>query len=418
MSGQDDIQKLLINHHRRLQLLKEQQALRGLDTPLDVLVEIEDVEAQIQALQKELEIIRYNPATILPGTSIPATALPVSTSLESPYGAMRPDSPFYIERQADNICWRLLNQNYANTIFVRAPRQMGKSSLIERMAYRAWQTYGLPTVFIEFEHFDEQQLAKEDEFLINLCCMIGNALDIPEQIERYWTTRYLSRLQKCSNYISQYLIPTFGQPFILAMDEVERLLRSPFCNDFFGMVRTWHNDRARIKSFNKMTLLISSSTEPHLFIDNPHQSPFNVAQPVSLQDFTLAEVEELNRRHPIPLDPPQVKMLFDLLSGHPFLTRLAFYLLAIEQVKFDDLVSHTNLDTGPFGGHLLHHWQNLLDLPEVRPALAIICRGQTYRKKDKIYYRLLGAGLIKDDNGRMVMRNKLYGKYFSERLDD
>ncbi len=38
-------EKLLINHKRRLQKLKEKQALRGLDTPADVLIEIEDYEA-------------------------------------------------------------------------------------------------------------------------------------------------------------------------------------------------------------------------------------------------------------------------------------------------------------------------------------------------------------------------------------
>jgi len=38
---------------RRLQKLKEQQALRGLNTPPEILIEIEDIEAKIQELQKE-----------------------------------------------------------------------------------------------------------------------------------------------------------------------------------------------------------------------------------------------------------------------------------------------------------------------------------------------------------------------------
>ncbi len=134
MSRQDDIQKLISNHQRRLQLLQEQQALRGLSTPPDVVIEIEDVEAQIQALQAELEIIRQSSvATSQVTASPPGTVLPVSIPLEPPYGTMPPNSPFYIERPADSVCWNHLNRGRATTLYVQAPRQMGKSSLMRRM---------------------------------------------------------------------------------------------------------------------------------------------------------------------------------------------------------------------------------------------------------------------------------------------
>ncbi len=57
MSRQDDIKKLILNSNRRLQKLKEQKALRGLNTPSETLLEIEDVEAEIEQLQTELEEI-------------------------------------------------------------------------------------------------------------------------------------------------------------------------------------------------------------------------------------------------------------------------------------------------------------------------------------------------------------------------
>lgn len=47
-------QELIISYYtRRLQKLKEQQALRGLNTPPEILIEIEDIEGKIQGLQKE-----------------------------------------------------------------------------------------------------------------------------------------------------------------------------------------------------------------------------------------------------------------------------------------------------------------------------------------------------------------------------
>lgn len=49
-----DIEKLIQLSLRRLQKLKEQQALKGFNTPPEVLIEIEDIEAQIEQLQDRL----------------------------------------------------------------------------------------------------------------------------------------------------------------------------------------------------------------------------------------------------------------------------------------------------------------------------------------------------------------------------
>lgn len=49
-----DIEKLIELNLRRLQKLKEQQALKGLNTPPEVLIEIKDIEAQLERLQTHL----------------------------------------------------------------------------------------------------------------------------------------------------------------------------------------------------------------------------------------------------------------------------------------------------------------------------------------------------------------------------
>jgi transcriptional regulator with XRE-family HTH domain len=51
------IENLIKNHHYRLQRLIEQKALRGLDTPPEVLIEIEDLEASIAELQTEFKAL-------------------------------------------------------------------------------------------------------------------------------------------------------------------------------------------------------------------------------------------------------------------------------------------------------------------------------------------------------------------------
>lgn len=44
------------------------------------------------------------------------------------------------------------------------------------------------TVFIDFEKFAEVQLSNLDEFLIEFCYMISDALNVPEAIDKYWSS--------------------------------------------------------------------------------------------------------------------------------------------------------------------------------------------------------------------------------------
>ncbi len=339
-------------------------------------------------------------------------------SLVSPYGTMLPDSPYYIERPADGDGWNTLNEERATTVYIQASRQMGKSSLLRRLAHRARLERGWITAFIDFEKFTKNQLANENEFLMEFCCMIADALNIPDEIDRYWSSRRRSVIVKCSNYLSQYVVPTVGQRFILALDEVERVLGKSFQNDFFGMLRTWHNDRAWDENYAQMTLLLSSSTEPHLFIDSVSQSPFNVARPLSLRDFNKSEVAQLNLRYGSPLETNQLDGLITLLDGHPFLTHLALYLISAGDIKFASLIDTAANEGGPFNDHLRRYWKMIMDDPDLQRALVKIMSNQAH-PENRIYFRLKGAGLIKKDDttGKVLMRNALYARYFEERTN-
>lgn len=73
MSRIDEIQRLIQEHQRRLQKLKEDQATFGLHTPPHIEIQIEDTEAEIEKLRRELveqeEAIRSRPSTAPPDLS-------------------------------------------------------------------------------------------------------------------------------------------------------------------------------------------------------------------------------------------------------------------------------------------------------------------------------------------------------------
>jgi predicted nucleic acid-binding Zn-ribbon protein len=57
MPRKDDLSKLITEHRRRLQQLEIQKAKLGINAPPEILIEMEDIEAEIERLQTELKAL-------------------------------------------------------------------------------------------------------------------------------------------------------------------------------------------------------------------------------------------------------------------------------------------------------------------------------------------------------------------------
>jgi hypothetical protein len=203
---------------------------------------------------------------------------------------------------------------------------------------------------------------------------------------------------------------------LLAMDEVERMFASPFRSDFFSMLRSWHNNRARGGDWVRLNLSLVTSTEPYQFIADLNQSPFNVGQVIELVDFTLGQVSELNQRYHNPLTDSQLDQIYDLLGGHPYLTRRALYLIASRRATFAEMIEKACEDNGPFGDHLRNYLFRMGDQEKLRAGLIQVLRSN--RCADEyIFFQLRGAGLVKRVSNDVVPRNPLYAEYFKKRLN-
>jgi hypothetical protein len=100
------------------------------------------------------------------------------------------------------------------------------------------------------------------------------------------------------------------------MDEVESMFDADFRSDFFGMLRGWHNSRAAKPLWRRLDLALVTSTEPYQLIANLNQSPFNVGQVVTLEDFAAAEAHALNERYGMPLEAADEGRLQELAGTH------------------------------------------------------------------------------------------------------
>ena len=332
--------------------------------------------------------------------------------MEAPGGAVKPGDKLYIERKADELLRSEVLKS-GSTTTIRAARQTGKSSLLIRGIQHA-REHGARVAYLDMALVDQEYMKKPEVFLRYLAefivCELG--LDIAH-LDKVWSSS-LGPQNKLTHLMKDHVLPASDARIVLAMDEVDRLLQTPFHSDFFGMLRAWHNTRALDDRWNKLNIVMVISTEPHLLITDM-QSPFNVGLRLYLEDFNEAQVRDLNQRHGSPVQPSDLSSLMDLLSGHPYLTRKALYVLVTEHWNFPDLLRVAASDQGPFGDHLRHlHWL-LRDEPDLREALKQIIR-QEHCTDDERFFRLLRAGLVKGSGEVCKCRCDLYRLYFKDKL--
>lgn len=368
-----------------------QEALRGESLPIQTAVEK-------QALLQEPEAADF---------PVPAP------QVEMPEGAIPLESPFYLERSSDRIVQQALTRHQGATIVIKGARQVGKTSLLIRLM-RAAENQGKRVAFLDFQMF-KSALDSADDFFRLFARLLAFRLGLPDETEMFWNFP-LTNPFRTTEYISSSVLPALDQPVLLAMDEVEAVFDTDFRTDFFGMLRAWHSNRAIDPIWKKLDLVLVTSTEPYFFIDNLNQSPFNVGEVVELQPFKDEQTAALNQQHGAPLASQQIERLQRLVNGHPFLVRRALYLLATGRTRPEALFAQAMSLDGPFGDHL----RRLLLMLYERPQLAVNLRQiiEEGRCDDQIaFFRLRGAGFVREAAGRIVVGNELYKATFAHHFE-
>jgi hypothetical protein len=335
-------------------------------------------------------------------------------SLEMPEGTMDTQSKFYVVRPSDGVAETAIARQGV-TITIKGPRQMGKSSLLNRTITAA-AAAGKRVVYLDFQLVDKASLTNADLFFRQFCSWLTDELELDNCVDEYWNTP-LGNSLRCTNYVKRYLLKQVGGPLVLAMDEVESIFDTDFRSDFFSMLRSWHNNRATVPAWKQLDLALVTSTEPYQLIDNLNQSPFNVGEVIELTDFAADQVAELNTRHNSPFNSSDEQKLMALLGGHPYLVRRALYLAGSQRTSVSDLFDHATDDRGPFGDHLRYHLFRMNDKPELVNGLRKVIRDNICQD-EHIFFRLRGAGLVRRDGRAVVPRCQLYADYFREHLHE
>ncbi|MEG4206721.1 AAA-like domain-containing protein [Microcoleus sp. Pol7_A1] len=336
----------------------------------------------------------------------------LATPLDYPGSPVPLGSPFYIHHPLiEELAYRQIDKP-GSVLRIKAPRKMGKSSLLLRILERA-NSLGYQTVSLDFQQAEEAVLDNLDKFLRWFCANISRHLKLPPLLDDYWDEDMGSKVS-CTVYLQQYVLAEIRSPIVLALNEVNRILEYPkIAREFLPLLRSWHEEAKRIETFGKLRLIVLHSTEVYIPF-KLNESPFNVGLPLQLPYFTKEQILALAQRHGLDWrDTPDADRLMAMVGGHPYLVRLAFYHLCQNAVTLDRLLQEAPTLAGIYKDYLQNFWVTLQEYPELAVALKQVVKSEGGVELDPILgSKLMSMGLIHIDNNRYTLSCELYRLYF------
>ena len=304
-------------------------------------------------------------------------------------------------------------------IRIKAPSKMGKSLLLNNiLAYADNQSYR--TVRINLLQIESDKFSSLDKFLRWFCVYLSDALELNLKLDQFWHEDRGSMLS-CTRYL-EMLLQDNDSPLVLGLDDVDRLLNYPnISQDFFYLLRSWHEEANNDELWEQLKLVVVYSTEDFGTLDI-NQSPFNVGLPIELQPFNQQQVGELTQLYKLNLSNGEIKNLIQMTGGHPYLVDLALsHLVSNPEQSLTELLQQASTDTGIYNSYLRQHLINLNSNSKLTKVfLDILISPEPIQIDTLLAYQLYRMGLIQwsTEGNRVIPSCELYKLYFPPRLSN
>ncbi|MEH2395406.1 MAG: AAA-like domain-containing protein [Nostoc sp.] len=338
-----------------------------------------------------------------------------SVIFENTDGQVPLNSPFYIERPEVEIkCYESILQPGA-LIRIKAPQKMGKTSLMSRILEHSKQK-GYRTVSLNL--WSQENLTDLNNFLQAFCATLSYELGLEDKIDQSWKRRLSSQVN-CTNYLKDYLLKNIDVPLVLGLDDIDKIFPYPeIAQEFFALLRAWHENGKNEEIWQKLRLVIAHSQEVYVSL-NVNQSPFNVGLSVEIGEFNATQIKELVERHKLNWSDTQIGQLRGMIDGHPYLLRTALYQIATGNLTLEQFLKVAPTDEGLFRG-FLHPYLSLLEEDKLlKAAMKKVIESDIPVQLDYTQsFKLRSLGLIKFKENKVQCLCNLYRLYFRERLSE
>lgn len=327
---------------------------------------------------------------------------------------------FYVERVPYECqCHEAISKPGA-LIRIKAPQQMGKTWLLERLLGQA-REQGYKTLTLSFELADSTVFSDLRQFSRWFCASVGHNLGLPNHLDEYWDDIFGCN-SNTTTYFQDYLLPTIASSLVLALDKVDLVFEHPaIAEDFCRLLRSWYDiarrgDRSSTL-WKKLRLVVVHSTEVYSSLDINHSPLGGIGLVVELPELTQDEVQNLARCHGLNWSSIEVEQLMAMVGGHPYLVQLALDRIRRRDITLEQLLQTAPTEAGIYSDHLRRHWGKLQQHLELAAAFSEVVQTDSWVniQSDRVF-KLYGMGLVKLQENSVMPRCDLYRLYFRDRL--
>jgi WD40 repeat protein len=348
-----------------------------------------------------------------------------ATSFYVTGGTLRPDAPSYVERQADHDLYEGLCRG--EFCYVLHARQMGKSSLMARAAYRL-RREGLAVVVLDLTAIG-QNLSPE-QWYDGLLVQVGEALGLEDELDQFWQSHpRLGPLQRWLAALRRVVLIHVPGRIVFFVDEIDTVQSLPFPTDeFFAGIRECYNRRSEEPEFGRLTFCLLGVASPSDLIRDTRLTPFNIGRRIELTDFSEAEAPPLapglGRKESI--GSALLRRVLYWTGGHPYLTQRLCQAVA-EDGDVRDAAGVDRLCAELFlsprarerDDNLLFVRERLLRAEvEVSALLGLYARVRSPRQRvlddetDPLVTLLRLSGIVRVEGSCLKARNRIYARVF------
>ncbi|MBL7064030.1 MAG: AAA-like domain-containing protein [Anaerolineae bacterium] len=328
-------------------------------------------------------------------------------------GAIPPDSPTYVEREADSLVLDLVE--HKELVHLIVARQMGKSCLLHRLATGLPEEYSF--VWVDLSRLAGMERSRWYETLSG---------DVARHLG-------LDQVPRIVDQGGMYALLVEAAQFrprktVFVFDEIDSTRRLPFSDGFFSALRALYNARAGLPALRNLIFILVGATDPRKLIKDPSLSPFNVGQEVRMEEFTPRQTRQLTENLTlagVAASDAVHERIYWWTSGQPYLTQKVCATLEGWQAREGIGRATVELVDRAVEEHILSSKANDSNLSHIRARLdqeqgakaylqRILSEGlqvpfEPYGALDGRITELYLIGVIKEGpDGNCVVRNRIY----------